>query len=152
VFGMLESAPENLKPCGRCGEVKPVANFAWRRKARGQRDNYCRPCRAEYHREQYAANRQRYIDNAVRRKKEVAAERAAYLFEFFRSRPCADCGETDPLVLEFDHLADKAFNIAKGLRDRNWQTVIDESQSAMSSVQTATGVEPRAVGGLPARR
>jgi hypothetical protein len=123
---MLDTASEGLKPCGRCGEIKPVEDFAWRQKARGQRDNYCRPCRAEYGREHYAANRQRYIDNALRRKQEVAAERAAYLIEFFRSRPCADCGETDPLVLEFDHLGDKAFNIAKGLRDRNWQTVIDE--------------------------
>jgi hypothetical protein len=62
----------------------------------------------------------------MRGKQTVAIERTAYLVEFFREHPCIDCGEIDPLVLEFDHLGDKNFNIAHGLRDRNWQTVLDE--------------------------
>ena len=64
--------------------------------------------------------------NAVRRNNALAAERAAYLVEFFRERGCVDCGEPDPLVLEFDHLGDKKFNIAKGLRNRSWQALRDE--------------------------
>ena len=114
------------RTCGRCQQTLPLSNFAWRRKTRGQRDNYCRACRAAYKREHYAAHRERYIAKALRRKQTVAAERSAYLVEFFRERPCIDCGETDPLVLEFDHLRDKSFNIAHGLRDSNWQAVLDE--------------------------
>lgn len=114
------------RTCGRCGQSKPATDFAWRRKARGQRDNYCRPCRAEYKREHYASHRERYVANAVRRKRALVAERAAYLVALFRERPCADCGETDPIVLEFDHMGHKRFNIAKGLRDRNWDSVLDE--------------------------
>src|SRR3989442_16011210 len=101
-----------MRRCGKCLETKSLAEFAWRRKARGQLDNYCRPCRAVYKREHYAANRQRYIEQAQRRKRAVVAERAAYLIDFFRARPCTDCGETDPVLLEFDHLGAKAFNIA----------------------------------------
>jgi hypothetical protein len=114
------------KTCGRCRQTRPISDFAWRRKARGQRDNYCRPCRAAYKREHYVAHRERYVANAVRRKQALVAERAAYLVELFRERPCADCGETDPLVLEFDHLGPKNFAIAKGLRDRNWRAVLAE--------------------------
>ena len=73
------------------------------------------PCRAAYKQEHYAAHRERYIANAVHRKQALIAERAAYLVEFFRERPCVDCGETDPLVLEFDHLGHKNFNISTGL-------------------------------------
>jgi hypothetical protein len=116
----------SLRRCGRCGESRPIAEFAWRRKARGQRDNYCVGCRAEYKREHYGANRSRYIAQAQVRKQTVIAERAALLIEFFRTHVCVDCGEEDPLVLEFDHRSDKLFNISKGLRDRNWATVLDE--------------------------
>jgi hypothetical protein len=115
-----------MRRCGRCGELKPLEDFSWRRKARGQRDNYCRPCRAEYKQEHYALNRQRYIDAAVRRRSSLALERADFLIAYFSSHPCIDCGEADPIVLEFDHRGDKSFNIAKGLRDRSWDDLVSE--------------------------
>jgi hypothetical protein len=31
---------KGVRTCGSCGQSKPVSDFAWRRKARGQRDNY----------------------------------------------------------------------------------------------------------------
>jgi hypothetical protein len=88
--------------------------------------NYCRPCRASYKQEHYGANRQRYVDAAGARRKVVVAERTAYLIGFFAEHPCVDCGETDPVVLEFDHLRDKEFSISSGVRDRNWASVLDE--------------------------
>jgi hypothetical protein len=35
-----------------------------------------------------------------------------YLDEHLAAHPCADCGLTDPRILEFDHLGDKAEEIA----------------------------------------
>lgn len=118
---------EEGRRCGRCGLLKPLEEFAWRRRAKGQRHNYCRPCHAQYHREHYLANRKRYIDLAAKRAQAVAKERYAFLIEFFRSNPCSDCGEDDPVVLEFDHVGgEKAFNISKGIRDRSWVKLLDE--------------------------
>jgi 5-methylcytosine-specific restriction endonuclease McrA len=98
----------------------------WRRQEKGQLDCWCRPCRAEYKQEHYALNRERYIEQAMRRKRRLADERAAFLVEYFRTHPCVDCGERDPLVLDFDHLGEKTFSIARGLRDRSWATLLRE--------------------------
>jgi hypothetical protein len=115
-----------MSRCSRCKTEKPTEEFAWRRRARGQRDTYCRPCRAEYKREHYQANKQRYIAAAGQRNKALLEERTQYLVAFLREHPCVDCGESDPIVLEFDHLRDKKFGIASGIRGRNWQDVLDE--------------------------
>jgi hypothetical protein len=115
-----------MKRCGRCGQLKSFEEFAWRRKHKGQRHNYCRPCHAEYHHEHYLAHRERYIKQARARKDALYLERTKYLLEFFASHPCADCSETDPVVLEFDHLGDKEFDIGSALPYRNWQSILDE--------------------------
>jgi hypothetical protein len=92
----------------------------------GQRDNYCRPCRAAYKQEHYAANKARYIAAAGQQRKAVVEERTLYLVAYLREHPCVDCGEDDPVVLEFDHLRDKKFAISAGLQSRPWQDVLDE--------------------------
>jgi hypothetical protein len=117
---------EEVRKCGRCGELKPIDEFAWRRKRKRQRDNMCAPCRSAYGREHYLANRQKYIDAEARRKRARAEARTRYLIEYFREHPCADCGEADPIVLEFDHLRDKCFEVTNQFASRNWQEILAE--------------------------
>ncbi len=59
--------------------MKPVDAFAWRRIQKGQRANYCRPCRAAYKQEHYRANRQRYIAQARAVKDSLRIERGQLL-------------------------------------------------------------------------
>jgi hypothetical protein len=114
------------KTCYRCHEVKPAAEFAWRRKQRNQRDSFCRPCRSAYGKEHYEANKQRYIEQARASKEAIRLERTRYLLEFFAAHPCVDCGETDPVLLEFDHQEDKSFAIGAKLVQFAWQRILDE--------------------------
>jgi 5-methylcytosine-specific restriction endonuclease McrA len=72
------------------------------------------------------ANKDRYIALAGQRKKALVEERVLYVVDFLREHPCVDCGEDDPVVLEFDHLRDKKFSISEGLQGRRWQDVLDE--------------------------
>jgi hypothetical protein len=112
--------------CYRCNQAKPAGDFAWKRRARDQRDSLCRPCRSEYGKEHYAANRERYIEQARVSKEALRLERTRYLLNFFKTHPCVDCGESDPVVLEFDHLENKAFSIGAKLVQFAWQTILDE--------------------------
>jgi hypothetical protein len=112
------------KTCARCGESKPTT--AYTVSSVGKVDCYCRPCRAEYGREHYEKHRRRYITQARRRKDAVRAENYRQLIRYLREHPCVDCGEDDVLVLEFDHVSGKAYNIARGLSHRWWADVLTE--------------------------
>ncbi len=100
----------------------------WRRHRKNLRDCYCRPCRAAYKQEHYKKNRQRYIDNAKKNQRAQIVERMTFLQAFLETHPCVDCGERDPVVLEFDHLGEKCFNVSSGLRFRKWELVLAEME------------------------
>ncbi len=91
-----------------------------------QRDNMCKGCRSAYGKSHYEANKSRYIRNAARVKKTQRLTRMWYLLEYFEKHPCADCGESDPVVLEFDHLRDKQFDVCQGFEERAWASVLEE--------------------------
>jgi hypothetical protein len=91
-----------------------------------QRDTYCRACRRAYGKEHYARHRQRYIDQAAAVKVKKRIERTQLLIEYFRRHPCVDCSERDPIVLEFDHLEDNAFDIGTAIVNRPWSVILSE--------------------------
>lgn len=104
----------------------PSGLYAWKNRAKGSTDSHCRPCRRDYGREHYLANKARYIAQAAVIKAKLRQERTQFLIDYFTEHPCVDCGESDPVVLEFDHLGDKRFEIGSRLCSYSWQTVLDE--------------------------
>jgi hypothetical protein len=63
-----------------------------------------------------------------RRKKEVLIENRARLNEYKATHPCVDCGEADPIVLEFDHVAGKKrMELSRMLTHGcSWETIMSE--------------------------
>jgi len=51
-----------------------------------------------------------------------------YVDEYLRTHPCVDCGETDPIYLEFDHRipADKTTNISRAIRSMGMERLMKE--------------------------
>jgi hypothetical protein len=112
--------------CGQCHEVKAITEFKWRQRRGGEYDYMCRDCRAQYAHKHYQANRQQYLERAAISKRKLKLERTRFLLDYFQDHPCADCGEADPVVLEFDHLKDKSFNIGDCFAGRTWESVLAE--------------------------
>lgn len=101
--------------CKRCQRDVRRAEFAWRSVARGIRQPWCRSCHNAQKRKHYSLNRSREVARVSARRRRLLAENAPRLRRYLETHPCADCGETDPVVLEFDHLRDKRADVTRML-------------------------------------
>jgi hypothetical protein len=97
--------------CPKCGKIVE--------KLTKGRPHQCYECKRAYDRQYYQKTKEK---QSVRRKKtrKKARNRTHRLIKsYLLSHPCEICGESDPVVLEFDHLdpAQKSHNIADMTRN-----------------------------------
>jgi hypothetical protein len=111
-----------------CDEWKPETDFAFRSIKTGRRQSHCRKCHAAYRREHYARTKQTYIENERVRIRDRRHRNRALLLEYLLAHPCVDCGQRDPVVLDFDHRDPrmKRAEIAKLAARQTWETVLSE--------------------------
>lgn len=105
-------APELLK-CTRCGELKPAGAFPRRRRGGEKLQTWCRDCFAEVNDRRY---RVMHESELARLRLNVEATRHANqqaVLAYLATHPCVDCGDADPIVLEFDHLGPKKADVSK---------------------------------------
>ena len=69
----------------------------------------------QYAREHYARNKTLYKRRALEYTRKQRDAIRAYLLAHLEQNPCVDCGETDPVVLEFDHQIDKSFALGRAV-------------------------------------
>jgi hypothetical protein len=101
-----------LRTCRVCGETKPLSEFPFRSLKAQTRQWICLSCQRRYTKEWYARNRKRQIANSRIRSDAMTAELRRQVRTYLLAHPCVDCGESDPDVLDFDHLRDKRANIS----------------------------------------
>ena len=126
------------KICPGCSQEQDAErDFAWKNKAKGTRQRWCKFCQAEANKTHYQNNKQIYLDRAITRNTRVNTANKQRLYAYLSTHPCVDCGQTDIRVLEFDHVrGDKTLAIAK-LLDRaiSWYTI--EAEIAKCEVRCA---------------
>lgn len=84
--------------------------------------------------DQLACQRRGYTRHRKKRIAEVRVRTIRYqkenrqrMWNYLRSHPCVDCGELDPMVLQFDHLRDKTMAVSKLLGDGySWTRILQE--------------------------
>ena len=90
------------RPCSGCGKAKSLSQFSTKTHANGNEgwEGQCNSC------------------VSIRNKKHNQGKNKdtrAYVFEYLKKHPCVDCGESNVLALEFDHIHSKKFDIGNAL-------------------------------------
>lgn len=89
-----------MKLCPDCKQYKRSADFANNFSKKDKLQSYCRECKAKWDHRYYSQNREaHYI-----RIRTLLAQNKLRLLEYLKYHPCVDCGEQNPVVLEFDHI------------------------------------------------
>jgi hypothetical protein len=114
----VSAPPEGLRRCSRCARDRPASEF---NRYRSGRQWWCRDCFPAYYAERRAHHRAR--TNALKARR--VAEAQAYVMEVLRRRACADCGQADAIVLEFDHVGPKRADVATLVRRGVRLSVLD---------------------------
>lgn len=106
--------PEGGKTCPRCKEFFSFEVFGSRKKAgKFQPQPYCPECTKAYRREHYHSKPGPYKQRALHNNPKRREDSRVVIYEYLKSHPCVDCGNSDVRVLEFDHLRDKVRGVAQ---------------------------------------
>lgn len=99
------------KYCGRCRATKPTEQFGVKNREKGWLQPWCRDCERVYKAAWYSRHRTEHIEHVrIQRLATKEANRMRVL-AYLMDHPCVDCGQTNLVVLDFDHLRDKRWNV-----------------------------------------
>lgn len=100
------------KRCYKCVFDKPLEDFPLNRTRADGHGSMCKACKKTYNGTYYVATKQRHNPARAQRRTRVKAAAREFVYDYLRRHPCVDCGETDIVVLDFDHQGDKLDEIS----------------------------------------
>lgn len=104
-----------MKICTKCNFDYPAPLEDFFNKKHDTKDGFqhrCKKCIAEFHKEHYQQRTKYYKNKARKHNAKYRKRNLQFMVDYLKEHPCIDCGETDPVILEFDHRADKDCNIS----------------------------------------
>lgn len=112
------------KRCPRCSKTKDVNEFHWRNKSKDKRQGWCKSCAIAARVDHYQTHRAETL-LVVRQRQMVLRKQ---LWQLRVGQSCQDCGETDPVVLDFDHVqGTKRWNVSSMVNSGySWESILGE--------------------------
>ena len=115
--------------CRVCKDDKDEADFHFKNRDTGKRQTICKACSSNYSKHHYIGNKISYILRGKVNAEKKRTELAGKVLEYLSNNVCIDCGESDPVVLDFDHKqpADKKKTISHMCHAcYSWEAIVAE--------------------------
>lgn len=94
-----------MKQCSACKETKELSKFNNKSASHDGKQSICRECNKERSKRYYRENREKHKQVALENKRKYRSENNRRVWEILEASSCVDCGNDNPRVLEFDHIA-----------------------------------------------
>lgn len=94
-----------MKFCGKCNKTKPTEQFSRNRSRYDGLQSQCKECKKNLDAKYYKSNPKAFRKS----KKRGVAKKKKYVQSILERSACADCGNDDIVVLEFDHVTEDKF-------------------------------------------
>ena len=98
-----------MKHCKKCNRTLDETEFC---KSKDKKDGLrtsCKSCTRSNSKNHYGRCKEKYKERIYGKRNQSKD----YIRSIMMGNRCMDCGMEDPVVLEFDHLTDKKFNISE---------------------------------------
>jgi hypothetical protein len=117
-----------MKRCSCCKEEKDEGEFQRNRSLKDGLQDQCKTCRRETDQKSYANRSEEQKARYREQDRQAALRNIDLIYQYLLEHPCVDCGEADPVVLEFDHISgEKLGDVANFVRSgRRWETIQEE--------------------------
>ncbi len=115
------------KICSGCGQAKAEDQFDWKYHAEGIRKSRCKVCVSVYSKRHYLCNKDAYKKRGLINGRSSRRRLATLVYEYLENHPCVDCGQSNPVLLDFDHRNDKFKSISEMIKSRySWAKIQEE--------------------------
>jgi hypothetical protein len=114
-----QTTGSDLVRCPACESWKPREHFYSTPSRSTKLTAYCKPCQRADQRRRQQGNKAFQKERMFNYFERIRGEARSFVWDYLRDHPCTDCGEHDPLVLEFDHVGEKRATISSLLMQRD---------------------------------
>jgi hypothetical protein len=106
-----------MKICIKCKIQK--TEFRKSKKYIDGLDVYCKECRRIADKKTYNTNLAGNRKAGLESKNKIRERNRQFIREYLIGKSCIDCGENDPIVLEFDHFENKKDNLSEIIQNNS---------------------------------
>ena len=93
-----------MKRCARRKVFKALNEYAFSNKILKTKQKHCRECMREFNSVSYLRRSEEEKEQVKRDRKKRMEVAQQYVWDYLATHPCIECGESNPIVLEFDHV------------------------------------------------